>query len=98
LWATTSKGIVQIAGLHLISSVVAPRSITLERRVKDVNTTQSLRPKLKRLRKRGQGLVEYALILAMIVIVVIIMLKFLGDVVFVNYYSKIGSSMDAVTR
>ena len=63
-----------------------------------MNRTRSLRPKLKRLRKRGQGLVEYALILAMIVIVVIIMLKFLGDVVFVNYYSKIGSSMDAVTR
>jgi len=84
--------------LHLISGIIAPRSTTLERRVKDVNRTRSLRPKLKRLRKRGQGLVEYALVLAMIVIVVIIMLKFLGDIVFVNYYSKIGSSMDAVNR
>jgi Flp pilus assembly pilin Flp len=98
LWADLSKGIVQVEGLHLISGIIAPRSTTLERRVKDVNRTRSLRPKLKRLRKRGQGLVEYALVLAMIVIVVIIMLKFLGDIVFVNYYSKIGSSMDAVNR
>ena len=52
----------------------------------------------KLLRDRGQGLVEYAMIIAMIVIVVIVMLTFLGDMVFVNYYSKIGSSMDGVVR
>ncbi len=48
--------------------------------------------------KRGQGLVEYAMIIAMIVIVVILMLSFLGTVVFVNYYSKIGSSMSNVVQ
>jgi Flp pilus assembly pilin Flp len=73
-------------------------SVELERRVKDVKTTRPHTPRLARLRERGQGLVEYALILAMIVIIVIIMLKFLGDVVFINYYSKIGSSMDNVAR
>lgn len=98
MWGCISGDIVNLEGLHLISSVTAARSYTLERRVRDVNASWSLRPKMKRLGKRGQGLVEYALILAMIVIVVIIMLKFLGDIVFVNYYSKIGSSMDSVAR
>jgi Flp pilus assembly pilin Flp len=44
-------------------------------------------------RDRGQGLVEYAMILAMVVIVIIAILTYVGQVVFVNMYSKIGSSM-----
>ena len=44
------------------------------------------------LRKRGQGLVEYALILVLIGIVVILVLTFLGVKVN-NSFSQIGSSM-----
>ena len=49
-------------------------------------------------RERGQGLVEYAMILAMVAIVIIAILTYLGTVVQVNLYSKIGSGMDAVVR
>ena len=38
-----------------------------------------MRNKLNQLRKRGQGLVEYALILVLIAIVVIVILGFLGN-------------------
>ena len=52
------------------------------------------RSKLKRLLKEhGQGLVEYALILALIAIVIILILTWLGEVVFTDLYSKIGSGM-----
>lgn len=54
--------------------------------------------RLKRLREHGQGLVEYAMIIAMIVIVVVVTLTYLSNVVFENYYSKIGSSMSSVVR
>ena len=37
-----------------------------------------MRKKLEQLKKRGQGLVEYALILVLIAIVVILILTFLG--------------------
>ncbi len=47
-------------------------------------------------RKRGQGLVEYAMIMVMVAIVIIVILTFIGQVVFVNLYSKIGSSMASV--
>jgi Flp pilus assembly pilin Flp len=63
-----------------------------------VNTKSTPRQRLKQWRGRGQGLVEYAMIIALIVIVVIIMLSTLGGIVFVNYYSKIGSSMNGVVR
>ena len=46
------------------------------------------------LRTKGQGLVEYALILVMVAIVVIAILTFIGPQVFVNLYSKISSGMD----
>jgi Flp pilus assembly pilin Flp len=45
------------------------------------------------LRKNGQGLVEYALILSAIAILLIVILSWLGQVVFSNLYSKIGSGM-----
>jgi Flp pilus assembly pilin Flp len=52
------------------------------------------RSKLKRfLKEHGQGLVEYALILALIAIVIILILTWLGQVVFIELYSKIGSGM-----
>jgi Flp pilus assembly pilin Flp len=52
------------------------------------------RSKLRRfLREHGQGMVEYALILALIAIVIILILTWLGQVVFVDLYSKIGSGM-----
>ena len=50
----------------------------------------------RRWRERGQGLVEYAMILAMVVIVIIAILTYVGQVVFVNMYSKIGSGMGSV--
>jgi pilus assembly protein Flp/PilA len=45
----------------------------------------------KLLRAKGQGLVEYALILVMIAIVIIAILTFIGQQVFNNLYSKISS-------
>lgn len=48
---------------------------------------------LREWRLRGQGLVEYAMIIVMIAIVILAVLTFVGQVVFVNLYSKIGSSM-----
>ena len=52
----------------------------------------------KQWRERGQGLVEYAMILAMVAIVIIAILTYVGQVVFVNMYSKIGSNMGSVVR
>ena len=49
-------------------------------------------------RERGQGLVEYALILALVAIVILAVLTYLGTVVQVNMYSKISSSMEAVVH
>jgi pilus assembly protein Flp/PilA len=46
----------------------------------------------KAARKRGQGLVEYALILVLIAIVVILILTFLGQQVN-STFSKIGSGL-----
>lgn len=45
------------------------------------------------LRTKGQGLVEYAMIIVMIAIVIIAILAFIGQQVFVNLYSKISSGM-----
>ena len=49
-------------------------------------------------RERGQGLVEYALILALVAIVILAILTYLGTVVQVNMYSKIGSSMESIVH
>jgi pilus assembly protein Flp/PilA len=51
-----------------------------------------MRNKLNELRKKGQGLVEYALILVLIAIVVILILTFLGTKVN-QTFSKIGSGL-----
>ena len=51
-----------------------------------------MRNKVEQLRKRGQGLVEYALILVLIAIVVILILSFLGTQVN-NTFSRIGSGL-----
>ncbi len=51
-----------------------------------------MRSKLLALKRRGQGLVEYALILVLIAIVVIIILMFLGTQVS-QTFSKISSTM-----
>ncbi len=45
----------------------------------------------RRWRVDGQGLVEYALILVMVAIVIILILTFIGQVVTTNMYSKINS-------
>jgi pilus assembly protein Flp/PilA len=56
--------------------------------------TPKTRPKWNAmLRQQGQGLVEYALILVTMAIVIIAILTYLGQVVFINMYSKIGSGM-----
>ena len=51
-----------------------------------------MRNKLNELRKKGQGLVEYALILVLIAIVVILILTFLGTKVN-QTFSRIGSGL-----
>jgi len=51
-----------------------------------------MRKKLEQLKKRGQGLVEYALILVLIAIVVILILTFLGGKVN-QTFSRVGSAM-----
>ena len=48
----------------------------------------------KLLRTKGQGLVEYAMILVMVAIVIIAILSFIGQQVFTNLYSKITSGME----
>jgi pilus assembly protein Flp/PilA len=52
----------------------------------------SMRSKIEQLKKRGQGLVEYALILVLIAIVVILILTFLGNQVN-NTFSRVGSAV-----
>src|SRR6478736_4783107 len=54
--------------------------------------TNQMRAKIEQLKKRGQGLVEYALILVLIAIVVILILTFLGGKVN-DTFSKIGSGL-----
>jgi pilus assembly protein Flp/PilA len=57
-------------------------------------TTPRARPKWRQeLYRRGQGLVEYALILVTVAIVIIAILTYIGNVVFNNMYSKISSGM-----
>ena len=51
-----------------------------------------MRSKIEQLKKRGQGLVEYALILVLIAIVVIVILSFLGQQVNATF-SKLGSAI-----
>ena len=51
-----------------------------------------MRAKIEQLKKKGQGLVEYALILVLIAIVVIVILTFLGTQVN-STFSKIGSGL-----
>ena len=49
--------------------------------------------KIKGLRIRGQGLVEYALILVLIAIVVLLILTFIGGKVN-DTFSRVGSSLN----
>lgn len=49
----------------------------------------------KLLRARGQGLVEYAMIFIMVAIVIIAILTFIGQQVFVGLYSRITSGFPA---
>jgi len=58
----------------------------------DERSGGSMRQKLHQLKKKGQGLVEYALILVLIAIVVILILTFLGNRVN-NVFSQIGSGL-----
>jgi pilus assembly protein Flp/PilA len=51
-----------------------------------------MRAKFDQLKKKGQGLVEYALILVLIAIVVILILTFLGSKVN-QTFSRIGSGL-----
>ena len=47
------------------------------------------------LRAKGQGLVEYAMIIVMIAVIIIAILSFIGQQVFSGLYSKIGSGFPA---
>jgi pilus assembly protein Flp/PilA len=51
-----------------------------------------MRNKIEQMKKKGQGLVEYALILVLIAIVVILILTFLGSKVN-STFSTIGSGL-----
>jgi pilus assembly protein Flp/PilA len=51
-----------------------------------------MRAKMEQLKKKGQGLVEYALILVLIAIVVILILTFLGNKVN-ETFSTVGSGL-----
>lgn len=51
-----------------------------------------MRNKIEQMKKKGQGLVEYALILVLIAIVVILILTFLGTQVN-KTFSQIGSGL-----
>lgn len=51
-----------------------------------------MRKKIEQLKKKGQGLVEYALILVLIAIVVIVILTFVGQRVN-SVFSQIGSGL-----
>ncbi len=51
-----------------------------------------MRAKIEQLKKKGQGLVEYALILVLIAIVVILILTFLGQQVG-STFSQISSGL-----
>jgi pilus assembly protein Flp/PilA len=53
---------------------------------------QEMRAKIENMKKKGQGLVEYALILVLIAIVVIVILTFLGSQVN-STFSEIGSGL-----
>ena len=52
-----------------------------------------MRAKLEQLKKKGQGLVEYALILVLIAIVVILILTFLGSQVN-STFSRVSSGLN----
>ena len=52
-----------------------------------------MRAKIEQLKKKGQGLVEYALILVLIAIVVILILTFLGNQVN-STFSRISSGIN----
>ena len=51
-----------------------------------------MRAKIEQMKKKGQGLVEYALILVLIAIVVILILTFLGNKTN-DVFSRIGSGL-----
>jgi len=51
-----------------------------------------MRAKMEQLKKKGQGLVEYALILVLIAIVVIVILLFLGNQVN-STFSQVSSGL-----
>jgi pilus assembly protein Flp/PilA len=52
-----------------------------------------MRAKIENMKKKGQGLVEYALILVLIAIVVIVILTFLGGQVNTTF-STVGSGLN----
>jgi len=65
-------------------------------KVGEITPRKRPKPKWKEeLRHRGQGLVEYALILVTVAIVIIAILTYIGQVVFNQMYSKITSGMGA---
>jgi pilus assembly protein Flp/PilA len=67
-------------------------ALTITGRLVQVKGGNGLRSKIQRLKKRGQGLVEYALILVLVAIVVIVILSFLGQQVNAAF-SRLGSTI-----
>ena len=58
--------------------------------------TRRIKKDLRQWRLRGQGLVEYAMIIVLIAVVILAIVTYLGQVVFQDLYSKIGSNMNTV--
>lgn len=72
--------------------IISGHPQTVRSNTKSAKGGTILRGKLAQLKKRGQGLVEYALILVLIAIVVIVILGFLGQQVN-TVFSNIGSAI-----
>jgi pilus assembly protein Flp/PilA len=70
-----------------------PCNVRIDGTYRDQKETNEMRAKIEQLKKKGQGLVEYALILVLIAIVVIVILTFLGNQVN-NTFSRIGSAVN----
>lgn len=64
-----------------------------ERRDSVSTAVRRIKAGYKRWRVRGQGLVEYALIMVLIAVAILLILTYVGSVVQVSLYSKIGSGM-----
>lgn len=72
-------------------ALIAP-DIIVKMQTAIIHKENKMRAKIENMKKKGQGLVEYALILVLIAIVVIVILSFLGTQVN-STFSTVGSGL-----